>query len=583
MATVTTDTRFRDRAELLDFLLEVVATTSTTLDLDKLLPNVAGIVRDVVPFELLAILLYSEKSRALRIRYSIGHRDEVVRGLLIPLDEGITGAAAQSRQPVLVNDVHSDPRYLNAVDAVRSELAVPMLARGRLVGVIDMQSTRPDAYTEEDRALLQLIAARVAGAIDNARLYRRVERQNRTLRTLARLSQEFSSILDLDALLAKIGAMVRSLIAFDGFSIMLLDESHMLLRHRFGLRYDQRVNQDHIPLGAGITGAAAELREAIRVEDTGDDPRYIACTPGIRSEVAVPLLTKDGVIGVMDLESERVGYFTEEHVQLLTLIAPMIANAVENARLYEELAGAKERMEKDLEAARNVQSLLLPRQAPSIPGLEIALRLLPAREISGDVYDFFERDDDHAVVAFGDVSGKSAAAALYGALVSGLLRSHATRKRTPAQLLGLLNGALMERHVDGRYVTLALMLWEPKTSQWTLANAGALPPLICRKGKLVTQKLEGVPLGLLAASAYEDVRFPARPGDVFVLYSDGIVDQHNSSEEEYGRERLERVLQKTWREPAEAICDAILASLRAFTGIKPVFDDQTLVVMKVRP
>jgi sigma-B regulation protein RsbU (phosphoserine phosphatase) len=583
MPAVTTDTRFRDRAELLDFLLEVAGATSSTLDLDSLLSSVAEIVREVVPFELFAILLYSEKNRSLRIRYSIGHREEIVRGLAIGVDEGITGAAAATRQPVLVNDVRSDPRYLNAVDAVRSELAVPMLARGRLVGVIDMQSTREDAYTEEDRALLQLIAARVAGAIDNARLYRRVERQNRTLRTLARLSQEFSSILDLDELLAKIGAMVRTLVAFDGFSIMLLDESSMLLRHRFGLRYDQRVNQDHIPLGTGITGAAAELREPIRVENTAEDPRYIASTPGIRSEIAVPLLTKDGVIGVMDLESERVGFFTEEHVQLLTLIAPMIANAVENARLYEELARVKQRMERDLQAARDVQSLLLPRQAPSIPGLEVALRLLPAREISGDIYDFFERDDGQFLVAFGDVSGKSAAAALYGALVAGLLRSHATRRRTPAQLLGLLNEALMERRVENKYVTLALMLWEPSSKQWTLAGAGAFPPLVCRRGKMLAQKLEGVPLGLLRSSAYEDVRFAARPGDVLALYSDGIVDQHNPREEEYGRERLERVLQRTWREPAEAICDAILADLRAFKGAKAVFDDQTLVVMKVNP
>ena len=154
------------------------AATASTLDLDQLLANVAEIVQKVLPYDLFAILLYNEKRQDLRIRYAVGHRDEVVRNLSLALGEGVTGTAAARREPVLVGDVRNDPRYLNAVDAVRTELAVPMIARGKLVGVIDLQSTRVNAYTEYDRALLRLIAARVGIAIDNARLYRRVERQN---------------------------------------------------------------------------------------------------------------------------------------------------------------------------------------------------------------------------------------------------------------------------------------------------------------------------------------------------------------------------------------------------------------------
>src|ERR1700682_6388385 len=215
--------RFHKRAELLDFLLEVSAVTSETLDLDRILANVASIVKEVVPYDLFAILLYSERQGGLSICYGIGHRDEVMRHLVIPLGEGITGLAAASRQPVLVGDVKNDVRYLPNLDAVRSDLAVPMVVRGRLVGVIDLQATRLDAYREQDRSLLQLIASRVGVSIDNARLYRRVDRQNRTLKTLANLSQEFSSILDLDDLLGKIARITRTLVAFDAFSILLVD------------------------------------------------------------------------------------------------------------------------------------------------------------------------------------------------------------------------------------------------------------------------------------------------------------------------------------------------------------------------
>ena len=175
--------RFRERSELLDFLLEVSAATTQTLDLDPLLANVAEIIQRVLPYDLFAILLYNDRRQDLRIRYAVGHREEMVRTLSIALGEGITGTAAAHREPVLVGDVRNEPRYLHTLDAVRTELAVPMLARGKLVGVIDLQSTRVNAYSEYDRALLRLIAARVSIAIDNARLYRRVDRQNRTLRT----------------------------------------------------------------------------------------------------------------------------------------------------------------------------------------------------------------------------------------------------------------------------------------------------------------------------------------------------------------------------------------------------------------
>src|SRR5262249_34336161 len=187
-------------------------------------------------------------------------------------------------------DVRADPRYLSTVDAVRTELAMPMTARGKLVGVIDLQSTRVNAYTEYDRTLLRLIASRVGIAIDNARLYRRADRQNRTLRTLAHISREFSSILDLNELFGKLAVTMRTIIDYDAFSILYIEQESRALRHLFSIRYDERVNIDNVPMGKGITGAAAESREVVRVHDTAKDPRYIASHPDIRSEVAVPLI-----------------------------------------------------------------------------------------------------------------------------------------------------------------------------------------------------------------------------------------------------------------------------------------------------
>lgn len=573
--------RFRERVELLDFLLEVSRVTTETLDLDKLLENVASIVKEVIPYDLFAILLWIERTQGLSIRYSIGHREEVVRSLVIPLNEGITGAAAATRTPILVDDVTRDPRYWNALDAVRSELAVPMVARGRLVGVLDLQSTRVKAYTEHDRSLMRLIAARVASSIENARLYRRIDRQNRTLRTLAHLSQEFSSILDLDELLGRIAAATRSLINYDAFSIFLVDAEKSVLRHRFSVRYDQRVHLDNLPLGKGITGAAAESRQVVRVLDTGADSRYIASHPEIRSEMAMPLMVQDRVVGVLDVESERIAYFTEDHQRTLSLLAPQIANSIENARLYEELAQREQRMEQDLKAARKLQRVLQPRYDPQIRGIQVGIRSRPAREISGDVYDFFEQGEGSTLIAFGDVSGKGAAAALYGALIGGLLRTLAPLRRSPQQLLKLLNEALLERKVDAQYATLLVAQWEPAQRRMLFANAGVEPPLVCRRGDTIKPRVEGVPIGLLEGREYEETAFAVEPSDTILFYSDGVEDQLNSADEDYARSRVTRLLKKHCDEAPQAIADAFFADLDRFRGPTPITDDQTVMVVRI--
>ena len=582
VSATTPKPRFSERAELLDFLLEVSTITAETLDLDRLLANLADIIKDVVPYDLFAILLYNERAGGLIVRYSIGHRDEMVKNLVLPLGEGITGTAAASRQPLLVPDVRTDPRYLNALDAVRAELAVPMLVRAKLVGVIDLQSTRLSAFSDQDRALLALIANRVGVTIDNARLYRRVEQQNRTLRLLAHLSQEFGSILEIDELLTKIAISVRALINFDAFSIYLVEQDRKLLRCRFSQRYDdKKASEENVEMGKGITGAAAESCQVINVPDVTKDPRYIPSESDIRSEVAVPLILRDRVIGVMDLESVRFAFFREDHVRALKLLAPQIATSVENARLYEELAQREQRMQQDLNAAYKLQSVLLPRTVSDVVGLEVGLKRRPAREISGDLYDFFEHVDESTLIAFGDVSGKGAAAALFGALISGLLRTLVPAHRSPSQLMKSLNEALLERKVDAQYATLSLLLWHPHHRAFTVTSAGTLPPLLFHNGGIIEPRVEGVPIGLLEEQEYDQVQISAQKGDLLLLYSDGVEDQLREGNGDYGHERLKTLLQSTGGQKPQKVVNAIFKDLDAFRGSTPLTDDQTVIALQV--
>ncbi len=572
---------FSQRSDLMDFLLEVSSRISQTLDLESLMETIADIISKVIPGNLVGILLYDKESGGLRLRYGLGHRVDLLKNLSIPLGQGLTGIAAKERKSVVSGDVRSHPGYLATVDAVRSEIAVPMEASGNLVGVIDVQSTEPDAYGNYDEVLLQLLASRMAYAVENATLFERAERQNEMLQRLAEVSAEIGSLLDLDALLERVAATLRDYVGFAAFNLFLVDEAAGVLRHRFSLRHDERVVFDNIPLDRGVTGAAYQSRQLERVADTAQDPRFIATVPDVRSEVAIPLIVKDKVIAILDLESEQLNHFTTEHMQLLRLLAPQLAISVENATLYEQISERERTMEMDLEAARELQSFLLPRIPSIARGLEIDARLEAARTISGDLYDFIELGGDGLLFAVGDVSGKGAAAALYGAMVSGLLRTMAPAISRPGAILKALNDALIPRRVHARYVTMMLAQWCPAEGILRLANSGGLPPLVLKKGQLVDATVEGVPLGLLPGREYDELEIPLESGDLVLFFSDGIPDQTDWDEAEFGIDRIAQTLVRAQAHGVEEIADEVLNAVAEFAGGAGVFDDRTLIVVRV--
>ena len=564
--------------EILGEASEIVS--GYTLDLDELLRQLAALVLKVVDYQVIAVFLRSGKE-SLRIRFAIGYREEVIRNLRLKMGEGIVGAAAQTRHTVVVNDVSKDPRYLMALDATRSELAVPLVARGKLVGVIDLQSPTPDAFSEYECKLLELIGSRFSLAIDGAQAHRATIKRNRTLQTLSGIAHEFSRILKLEELLQKVSSQVRALIPYDAFSIFLWDAKGGMLEHYFGVRFDERMQLRSMPASAGIVGAAASLAEPVLVRDTSLDERYVAAVTGIRSEVAVPLMLQHKVIGVLDLESQQIGAFSHEHVRTLSLLAPQVAAAIENARLYEQVAASQARLERDLRAARELQKSLLPSGCPSFEGIEISARNDPALEVSGDLYDFFPFPPEHLGILIGDVSGKGSAAALYAALVAGLLRNQVRADLSPAQLLVTADRALLARRIEARYLTALYAQWFPAERRMVLANAGQPLPLVRRGGHVEYIVAAGVPLGLLDGTAYDQTELRLDPGDLLVLASDGITETQGESGEEYGVRRLRELIESHPEASASELLDALFADVHEFSAGARQKDDRTLIVVKV--
>ncbi len=570
-------------AETLSILVEISQEINTSLDLDQVLNTAAAQVKRLIDYEIFAVLLPDETSNELYFRFAIGHRPEVVEHWRIPFGDGIIGAAMTTGQTVRVADVRKDPRYLAAVDGVRSELAAPLIARGRVVGVLDIESSQLDYFTPDQQNILTLVASRIGTALENARLFENARRQAETLLLLNEVAREASSSLHVEEILRRSAALTKRLINYQIFSILLCDPVANVFRQRVAVKFGQSVQEKFsVPLHEGIIGAAADLRRPVVVPDVKLDSRYIMLNPETRSELAVPMIYKDRVVGVMDLESPQLNYFTPEHVQVLSILASHLAVSIENAHLYEQVQRDETRMERDLNAARRIQGALLPRLPGPEFGLDIAARVVSSRELSGDLYDFLRYGPQELAIAVGDVSGKGSAAALYGAVGIGTLRSLGSQKPRPANMLRSINGFLGERLIEGRFMTLCFATWHRSRRRLRVSNAGQEQPFLLHSGRCEKLRLEGFPLGIFEDVTYDERTYILNSGDILVFHSDGIGDTQNEAGEFFGHERLGKIISDKKEQSSDAIADQVLEEVHSFSGGRHPFDDRTLVVLKVK-
>ena len=564
-------------------LLEVADVVNTTLDLDTTLRRVAELVRKVIDYEIFAILLLNERTQELRFRFQVGYPREYADRARIKVGCGVTGRAAQLRKALLIEDVTKESDYIEAIPNVRAELAVPLIVKNRLIGVIDLEAREPGYFTEEHRRLLELIGSRMAVGIENAQLYTRTTKQARTLLLLNEIARELTSILNLDELLKRIAELLNRIIDYQMFSNLLLDESGEKLAHRFSLRFQESIHLKHdIPLGRGIVGAAASEKAAVLVPDVSKDLRYVMANPETKSELAVPLIYKDKVIGVLDLEHTRRGFFTEDHKRTITTLAAQVAIAIENARLYEEIARQERRLERDLQLARELQFRLLPQAMPKLQNLEVAARFSPARTIGGDLYDFVQYSLGRLGIVVGDVSGKGAPAAIYAALVSGILRSHAPMEPAPAEMLSAVNFSLSERRIEAQYICMLYAVWDDERRVLQVSNSGLPRPIYVHDGTMEIIEATGLPLGLFDTAEYDEFTFRAKPGDMFVFFSDGILDARNRAGDMFGRAGVEKVIAECPDQSPECVVNSLFAAVEEHAAGEDTFDDQTVLAIRVK-
>ena len=574
---------FEVSAEVLATLTEIGEEVNASLDLDEVLARTAALIKRHIDYEIFGVLMFEGDGSYLKFRFAIGYPRELADNMRIPVGQGITGAAAATGHSVRVADTLSDSRYINAIENVRSELAVPLMLRNRCVGVLDIQSRHPDYFTGEQQKILTLLASRLAIAVENARLFEKVRAQADTLLLLNEVSRETGSILDVEELLRRAAEQTKRVIDYQILSIMLYDEEQKVFRHRVDVKHGQRVQGKlRVAASEGIVGAAATLKEPVIVPDVTVDPRYLMVNPETRSELAIPMIHKGKVIGVLDLESPQPNYFTEDHVQTLSILAGNLAVSLENARLYEQVAKDEARLERDLQAAKRIQGALL-RPVPSEDyGVDLAARYLSAREVCGDLYEFLRYGPQQLGIALGDVSGKGTAAALYGAVSIGIMRSLAPQKLQPAEMLKQMNQLVGERRIEGRFMTACFATWQKGRSKLRVANAGQSQPLLYKDGRCGKIELTGFPLGIYEDVSYDEWNVTLEPGNILVFHSDGIAETTNSEGLFFGTARLRKLIEDKHEVTAAELADIVLREVDFFADGAPLADDRTLVVLKVR-
>jgi sigma-B regulation protein RsbU (phosphoserine phosphatase) len=573
----------------LSLLYRVSQAFNSSLDFEEVLRRVMDEVIAATRAERGFVVL-RDAAGGLDFRAARGMDQTTLEAPEFQISRGVVERVVTQGKPQLTSDAQQDA-WLGTRESVRglklrAIVCVPLVVKGTPIGAIYVDNRmQAGIFTAGDLELLNAIAASAAVAIDNARLFRDVQDKLQQLSTLHTISAELTSTLDLEAVLTACLQHVQAIFASETASILLVEGDELVFRVASGARAAE-ARRIRVPFGKGIAGWVVEHRLGAIANDVRRDPRFY---PNVdrhtghltRSLMAAPLIVNERAIGAVEV-SNKPDEYTAADLNLLSTIAASAAIAIENARLY-QVAVEKGRLEREMQVAREVQASLMPRATPHIPGWEFAARWQPQREVAGDYYDFILSEDAPRLgLVIADVTDKGMPAALFMALTRSIIRASVPGAPSPLEGVLRANRLVSADATGGMFVSLFYGDLNPVTGEMVYVNAGHNAPLLYRADSDQWVKLirTGMPLGVDLGNVYEQRSVRLQPGDFVVLYTDGVTDAVNAQEQEFGDERLRRVLLENRAAPAAAMVAAIVRALEAFTGPTVPFDDVTLVIAK---
>ncbi|MEO6334942.1 MAG: GAF domain-containing SpoIIE family protein phosphatase [Pyrinomonadaceae bacterium] len=407
------------------------------------------------------------------------------------------------------------------------------------------------------------------------------------LRLLHDITKTISRSLDLDELLNLVMDTLGSLLPYDAAGIYLMEtgtdgENPYIFKSKAirGYEISFELIEPRLKLGEGFLGRVAESGKAIISPDVSKDPRYFAARGRTRSEMVAPIVSNEKVIGVFDLESDRLNAYNEDDMAVLQMLTSQVAIIIEKVQLHQQLVEQK-RLQAQLEIARQVQLELLPDHDPDLADFDISAYVFPTEEVSGDYYDWVEVFEDQIGITVADAVGKGIPAALLMAFLRGSIRAGVQTGYASHILLSKINNLLWDSIEDNRFVTAIYGILDTTNRTFVFANAGHNPPLLIKPdGEYRFVEYGDTPLGMFYDARYHQHFIRFEKDQVLVIYTDGITEAANSKDEEFGQDRFAKSVLAGINLPAKKLIDHIRKDVADFTERKFLDDDGTLFIVK---
>ena len=409
---------------------------------------------------------------------------------------------------------------------------------------------------------------------------------------MLRLAGEIGREPDLRGLLEKILQKSRPWMRAEACSIFLPDPATKeLVIHSAHGNSTPQLGKLRVPPGKGIVGAAMAERKMVRVDDAAKDPRFYAKADEqtgwkTRALLAAPLLDGDTCIGVIEfLNPEGRSAFSRQDEELMEYFSGLVSAALVRIHAH-DAALERAQVQRDLDLAREMQQGLLPKQFPSreqAPGVEIYARLDPAKEVSGDLYDFFEVEPGRMCFVVGDVSGKGVAAGLFMAVTRTLIRATVVPGRKPLEVLQRVNAQLCAENPANLFVTMILGMVETSTGRMEYGQGGHNPPiLISVQGEPAYEPSGGMPLGVFEDAKFGQRQLEMKAGETLLVYTDGVTEAMNPKRELFGEERLKDAVRGQAHLSPESLTQRVVGEVARFANGAEPSDDITLLAIRHR-
>jgi phosphoserine phosphatase RsbU/P len=583
----------------LEYLLKEVIRVSGLINssrhLDVLLRDVMESVKSVFRTESCSILLVDKLKNELYFHLVAGEKEEEITKIRVPMGKGIAGTVALTREPMIINDAQNDDRVYKVVDKTtgfitRNILAAPLVAGDEVVGVVEAINTIDrNNFDESDINLFLSFSDAAALAIQKTRLLEDLEKSNKDLeKTVSELGSLFELGLAINEsqkvseLLQKSIAIISRELSSDRVAIIVLNKTgnysvNSYINRNFEF-YDISLPENSI-LYQSIKNNKVYHEEFFQSEHYAyEDTKFLNS-----SFILMPLIFRnEEPFGVLVVSDKKGGTaYAQSQFRLLLTISSQIVKGYENLKLRDDML-AKKAMEKEIEITRNLQNNILPAKKPSGSNFDLGVKTVPAKEVSGDFYDYYKYDDGQFSFLIADVSGKSLPAAIFMAMSSSIIRTISrNHELSPDEMLQAANALIYEDSQSGMFVTLFYIHYNPSTSMIDFASAGHNDQIwIKGDGSYEFLKGKGAPLGVIPTSQYVGGSIKISSGDMIVLYTDGAIEEKDSSDEEYGLDRFVEEIVKRRNLPSQQIIEEIYKEIRIFSNFEEQFDDFTVLILK---